>query len=61
VATPEALSTPVPNTVDPSWNVTVPVALLSADVTAAVNVTELPGADGLLEEVTTVEVAKVDA
>jgi hypothetical protein len=42
-------------------NVTVPVALLSAEVTAAVNVTELPTTDGLLEEVTTVEVARVEA
>jgi len=38
--------------------VTVPIALFSAEVTAAVKVTELPETDGLLEGETAVDVAR---
>jgi hypothetical protein len=46
---------PVPRTVAPSLNVTVPVA--AAGVTVAVKVTELPKVDVGLLDVTTVVVA----
>jgi len=59
VATPEPLSAPEPDVVEPSMNKTFPVALLSEDVTVAVKVTELPNAEGLLEEETAVVVARL--
>ena len=43
---------PVPSVVDPSLNVTVPVALLGE--TAAVNVTGWPNTEGLTDEETVV-------
>jgi hypothetical protein len=48
VATPP-LTGDVPSVVEPLVNVTVPVALLGSNV--SVKVTELPGRDGLTEEV----------
>ena len=53
VATPLDM-VPVPRTVAPSLNVIVPVAV--AGVTVAVNVTELPNADGLDDDETPVVV-----
>jgi hypothetical protein len=47
------LRVPVPSVVLPSLKVTVPVAALG--VTVAVNVTEDPNVEGLLDEVTAVE------
>ena len=52
------LSVPVPNTVAPFLNVTVPVGVPLPGATAAtvaVNVTDWPNTDGLCEEITTVE------
>ncbi len=52
VATP-ALSVPVPSVIAPSLNVTVPVAVpLPGDTaaTVAVNVTDWPDTDGLIED-----------
>jgi hypothetical protein len=49
---------PVPRTVAPSLNVTVPVAVEA--LTAAVKVTEAPKVDGLRLDVTTVVVAAFD-
>jgi hypothetical protein len=46
---------PVPRTVAPSLNVTVPVA--AGALTVAVKVTESPKADGLRSDATTVVVA----
>jgi hypothetical protein len=53
-----AESVPVPITVVPSLNVTVPVGVPVPEVTetVAVNVTDWPEHDGLADEVTTVEV-----
>jgi hypothetical protein len=48
VATP-LLTGDVPNVVEPLVNVTVPVALLGSNV--SVRVTELPGREGLTDEV----------
>jgi hypothetical protein len=53
VATP-LLIVPVPSAVDPSWNVTVPVAV-EGDI-VAVKVTDWPKADGFSEEVRVVVV-----
>jgi len=52
------LSVPVPNTVAPFLNVTVPVGVPlpgATAVTVAVNITDWPNTDGLCEEITTVE------
>ena len=49
------LSVPVPMTIAPSLNVTVPVG--AAPVTVAVKITDCPKALGFSEEVTTVVVA----
>jgi hypothetical protein len=60
VPTPEALSVPVPSTVAPSLNVTVPVGVLvlpAAFDTVAVNVTCCPVVIGFAEDVSAVEVA----
>ena len=59
VATPVALSVPVPKEVEPSMNVTVPVGTVvpEAGVTVAVNVTDCPACDGLSEVVSVVVVA----
>jgi hypothetical protein len=51
----EAFTVPVPSTVVPLLNVTVPVGLPPyAGVTVAVNVTFWPGFDGFLEETSVV-------
>jgi hypothetical protein len=47
----------VPNTVEPSLKVTVPVGVPPEPVTVAVNVMELPSAAGLAEEAREVVVA----
>jgi hypothetical protein len=49
VACPLPFKLPLPITVAPSLNVTVPVGV-PAPVTVAVNVTDVPKADGLTEE-----------
>jgi len=52
------LSAPVPNTVAPFLNVTIPVGVPLPGATAAtvaVNVTDWPNTDGLCEEITVVE------
>lgn len=54
--TPE-LSVPVPKTVVPSSNVTVPVGVPPVLLTVAVNVTDCPGAAGAAEEVRKVQVS----
>ena len=45
---------PVPNSVLPSLNVTVPVGVVVGEVTVAVNVTFCSGLEGLTEEATLV-------
>ena len=47
----------LPNTVTPSWKVTVPVAVEVGEKTVAVNVTTWPTLEGFSEETTLVEVA----
>ena len=49
----------VPSTVAPELNVTVPVGVIVADETAAVNVTFCPKVDGLSEETTVVNVVAI--
>jgi hypothetical protein len=61
VAIPDAFRAPEPRVVEPSLKTTVPEALLSAEVTAAVNVTEVPSVEGFIEEVKMVVEARVDA
>ena len=54
------LSVPVPNTVAPFLNVTVPVGVPLPGATAAtvaVNVTDWPNTDGLCDELTVLELA----
>ena len=54
------LSVPVPNTVVPFLNVTVPVGVPPPGATAAtvaVNATDWPNTDGLCEETTVVKLA----
>ena len=54
-ATPEAPTMPLPRTVDPSRNVTVPVAgFPPVEATIAVKMTGAPEKDGLLLEVTAI-------
>jgi hypothetical protein len=53
VATPP-VSVPVPRVVVPSRNVTEPVGVPPAPVTVAVNVTDWPTCDGLMEDVSAV-------
>ena len=59
VAVPSPVTGSVPNTVPPSLNVTVPVALLSGEFTMAVKVVAAPLADGFPEEETAVAVARL--
>jgi len=54
VATPEALTTPVPRVVEPSRKVTKPVA---PGCTTAEKVTDWPNADGLVDDVRVTTVA----
>jgi hypothetical protein len=56
VASPEALSVPVPRVVAPSLKVTVPVGVPTGLVTVAVNVTDSPGTVGVLDVATVVVV-----
>lgn len=59
VATPDPFSVPVPSVVVTSLNVTVPVGVPEAPplaVTVALKVTDWPSVDGLLFEVSDVEV-----
>jgi hypothetical protein len=49
VAVPSAPTGPLPSTVDPSRNVTVPAVLYVAFPTVAVNVTASPKVDGFSE------------
>ena len=56
-ATPEAPTMPLPRTVDPSRNVTVPVTgFPPVEATIAVKMTGAPEKDGLLLEVIELEV-----
>jgi hypothetical protein len=54
VATPPALSVPVPSKVAPSRKVTVPVGVPARLVTVAVKVTDWPKVEGFGEPVTIV-------
>src|SRR5205807_1660940 len=57
VATPLPLSVPVPIEAPLSWNVTVPVGVPdpgTAALTVAVNVTDWPNTDGLVDDATAV-------
>lgn len=57
VACPAASTVPKPIVDAPSLNVTVPVGVVEALVTVAVNVTDCPTPDGLADEVRAVLVA----
>ncbi len=57
VATPLALSVPVPSVVAPSLKVTVPVGVPPAPVTVAVKVTDWPKVEGLADEPSAVVVS----
>jgi len=60
VATPDALGAPVPKVVAPSLKITVPEGVPppgATGLTAAVNVTDCPNSDGLMEELRVVVVA----
>ena len=57
VACPDPLSEPEPSVLAPSLKVTVPNGIPPLELTTAVNITDCPNADGLIEEETVVVVA----
>jgi hypothetical protein len=57
VAVPVVSRTPLPNTVEPYLNVTVPVGVPALELTTAVNVTVCPTVEGFGDELNVMTVA----